>query len=132
MAQLMNGNDGEVRLATVIQKVRNWTMNLEADEIETTNGTDGSDAQSFLAGRKGGTFTAEIYSIDTVADQVAGGAAIAVVLVARQGATDKDWSFNAVITSVQTVTNIPAGDAVLSTISGRIDGPVTAVQYISA
>ena len=127
---LMNGNDGDVTIGGTSQKVRNWTMNLEADEIETTNGTDGSDAQSFLAGRKGGTFTAEIYSIDTTADQTAGGAAVAIVLVSKQGgSTKKQWAFSAVLTSVQIVTNVPAGDAVLSTISGRIDGAVTPTQF---
>ena len=127
---LMNGNDGDITLGGTSQKVRNWTMNLEADEIDTTNGTDASDTQSFLAGRKGGTFTAEIYSIDTTADQTPGGAAVAVVLVAKQGgSTKKQWAFSSVLTSVQTVTNIPAGDAVLSTISGRIDGAVTPTQY---
>ena len=130
MAVLMNGNDGDATIGGTSQKVRNWTMNLEADEIETTNGTDASDAQSFLAGRKGGTVTAEIYSIDTTADQTAGGAAVAMVLVAKQGgSTKKQWAFSAVLTSVQIVTNIPAGDAVLSTISGRIDGAVTPTQY---
>ncbi len=56
MAILMNGNDGEVTIGGTAQKVRSWTLNLEASEIETTNGTDASDAQSFLAGRKGGTW----------------------------------------------------------------------------
>jgi len=129
MAVLMNGNDGDVTLATVSQKVRSWTMSLEADEIETTNGTDASDAQSFLAGRVGGTWSAEIYSIDTTADQVAGGAAIAIELISKQGTTDKKWAFSSIINSVQIVTNIPAGDAVLVTISGRITGVVTPTQY---
>jgi len=129
MAVLMNGNDGDVTIATTSQKVRSWTMNLEADEIETTNGTDASDAQSFLAGRKGGTWSAEIYSIDTTADQTAGGAAVAIELISKQGTTDKKWAFSSVINSVQIVTNIPAGDAVLQTISGRITGVVTPTQY---
>ena len=130
MAVLMNGNDGDITLAGTSQKVRTWTMNLEADEIETTNGTDASDAQSFLAGRKGGTFSWEAYSTDTVADQTAGGAAVAVVLFAKQGgSTQKQWSFSGVITSVQIVANIPAGDAVLVTGSGRISGVVTPVQF---
>ncbi len=130
MAVLMNGNNGDVTIATVSQKVRSWTMNLEASEIETTNGTDASDAQSFLAGRKGGTWSAEIYSIDTTADQVVGGAAIAIELISKTGgSTDKKWAFNSVLTGVQVVTNIPAGDAVLQSISGRIDGVVTPTQY---
>ena len=130
MAVLMNGNDGDITLGGTSQKVRSWTMNLEADEIETTNGTDASDAQSFLAGRVGGTFSWEAHSTDTVADQVAGGAAVAVVLVAKQGGTtDKKWAFNGVLNSIQIVTNIPAGDAVLVTGSGRITGAVTPTQY---
>jgi len=129
MAVLMNGNDGDITIGGTSQKVRTWTMNLEADEIETTNGTDASDAQSFLAGRKGGTFSWEAYSTDTVADQVAGTSA-AIVLFAKQGgSTQKQWSFTGIITSVQIVTNIPAGDAVLVTGSGRISGVVTPVQF---
>jgi len=126
---LMNGNDGDVTIATTSQPVRSWTLNLEADEIETTNGTDASNAQSFLAGRIGGTWSAEIYSDDTTADRVVGGAAVAIELIAKQGSTDKQWAFSSVINSVQIVTNIPAGDAVLATISGRITGAVTPSQY---
>ncbi len=69
------------------------------------------------------------HTANTTADQVAGGAAIAVELIAKQGTGDKKWAFSGVITSVQIVTNIPAGDAVLSTISGRITGVVTPTQY---
>jgi len=129
LSLLMNGNDGDVTIGGTSQAVKSWTLNLEADEIETTNGTDASDAQSFLAGRVGGTFSWEAYSNDNVADQVAGTSA-AFILVAKQGtSTDKSWIFTGIINSVQVVTNIPAGDAVLVTGSGRISGAVTVAQF---
>ncbi len=130
MAILMNGNDGEVTIGGTAQKVRSWTLNLEASEIETTNGTDASDAQSFLAGRKGGTWSYEAYSVDTVADQVVGDTALTIIFVAKQGtSTDKSWAFTGKQTGVQVVTNIPAGDAVLVSASGRVDGVVTVAQF---
>ncbi len=127
---LMTGNDGQMTIATVEQPVRTWTLNEEADEIETTNATDASTQRSFLPGRAGGTFSAEIYADDATAETAVGGeSGLAIVLVARQGSTDKSWAFNGIILSTQIVCNIPGGDAVLISLNGRVNGAITPTQY---
>ena len=126
----MTANDGQMTIASVEQPVRTWTLNEEADEIETTNATDASTQRSFLPGRKGGTFSAEIYADDATAETAVGGeAGVAIELIAKQGTADKKWAFNGIILSSQKVANIPGGDAVLISLSGRVNGAITPTQY---
>lgn len=127
---LMTANDGQVTIATVDQPARTWTLNTEADEIDTTNASDAANQSSFLPGRIKSSFTAEIYADDLLAETIVGAeAGLAIILVAKQGTTDKSWAFTAVILSSQIVANIPGGDAVLISISGRITGAITQLQF---
>ncbi len=127
---LMTANDGQVSIAAVEQPARTWTLNEESDEIDTTNATDAPTVSSFLPGRIKANFTAEIYADNLLAETIVGGeAGVAVILTARQGTTDKSWSFTAIILSSQIVANIPGGDAVLISIAGRVSGAITRIQF---
>lgn len=127
---LMSANDGQVSLAAVEQPARTWTLNIEADEIDTTNATDAATESSFLPGREKANFTAEIYADNLLVETVVGvEAGVAVILVAKQGTTDKSWAFTAIILSSQIVANIPGGDAVLISIAGRVTGAITRLQH---
>lgn len=127
---IMTANDGQVTIATVDQPAKTWTLNTEADEIDTTNASDASNESSFLPGRIKSNFTAEIYADNLLVETIVGAeAGLAIILVAKQGTTDKSWSFTAIILSSQIVANIPGGDAVLISIAGRITGAITRVQF---
>ncbi len=124
----MNGNDGQLTIATVEQAVRTWSLNQEADEIDTTNATDASTERSWTGGRNGATWTAEVYA-DYGAAETLPPTSAAIELIAKQGSTDKKWAFTGIILTANVVCNIPGGDAVLISYSGRADGAVTPSQY---
>ena len=128
---LMTGNDGKMSIGGTAQPVRTWTLSEEASEKETTNATEAATQRSYLADRAGATWTAEIYADDAIAETTVGGAAVALILVARDGGTDKDWQFNSVILSTEIICSIAGGDAVLIRIGGRVTGAITATQFIA-
>ena len=131
-ATLMTANDGQMTIATVEQPVITWTLTEEAEEIETTNATDAATERSFLPGRKGATFSAEIFAETAVAEPVvAGEAGLAIELIAKQGTADKKWAFTAIILSTEIVGNIPGGDAVKIAVTGRVTGAITKTQFVA-
>lgn len=126
---LMTGNDGDLTLATVSQPVRQWSLNEESGERETTNATDAATTRSFLADRAGATFEAQIYADDATEEQAVGGAALAVELIAKQGTTDKKWAFSGIVLTSRKECNIAGGDAVLLSVTGRVTGAITKTQF---
>jgi hypothetical protein len=126
---LMSGNDGDLTFASTSLPCRTWTLSKEAGEIETTNSTDAATTRSFLAGRQGASFSAEVYADDATAEATVGETAIAAEFIAKQGTADKKWAASIMLTSAEIVCNIPEGDAVLIRYGGRITGAITPTQY---
>ncbi len=129
MFVLMTGNDGQMTIATVEQPVRQWSLNEEAGERETTNASDAANTRSFLADRGGATFEAQIYADNLLVETAVGGSAVAIDLIARQGTTDKSWAFNGILLTSRVECNIAGGDAVLLSITGRVTGAITKTQF---
>jgi len=125
---LMTGNDGDVTIATVSQAVRQWSLNEEVGERETTNGTDAANTRSFLPDRGGATFAAQIYSDDATVETAVGNEA-AWELISKQGTADKKYAFQGLLLTSAVECNIASGDAVLLNVTGRVTGAITKTQF---
>ena len=130
MATIVSGNDAQMTIAAVEQPVIDWEFTEESSEIDTTNATDAATEQSWLPGRAGATFSANIFVETAVAEPVVGGeAGLAIELIAKQGTTDKKWAFNGIILSVGVGVDVPGTDAAKIALSGRVNGAITRTQF---
>jgi hypothetical protein len=102
---------------------------FDVEQGDATDGNTGGDGREFLAGRVARSLTCKLFLDDATAEPVEGDTGT-FVLNAKDGTTDKSWSWtNGTIVNKGITINPAGSDPAFATYTFQLDGATTAAQF---
>jgi len=118
----ISGSTGAASFGGTTILITNWSADVTADIIDTTDSGDSSWKTSLAKGWKSWTATCDGFQISGVADETIGGTAASLILTMK---TSNTYTGNAIITGMTVNTDVAGTDAVKKTYTFQGTGALT-------